>query len=31
MRTFPDNPPDKPVSMNGLDLTKFSVFKNEES
>jgi len=27
MKTFPDNPPDKPVSMNGLDLTKFSVFK----
>jgi len=31
MKTFPDNPPDKPTSMNGLDLTKFSVFKNEES
>jgi dTDP-4-amino-4,6-dideoxygalactose transaminase len=31
MKTFPDNPPDKPRSMNGLDLTKFSVFKNEES
>ena len=27
MKTFPDNPPDKPTSMNGLDLTKFSVFK----
>ena len=31
MKTFPDNPPDKPTSMNGLDLTKFSVVKNEES
>ena len=31
MKTFPDNPPDKPTSKNGLDLTKFSVFKNEES
>ena len=31
MKTFPHNPPDKPTSMNGLDLTKFSVFKNEES
>ena len=28
MKTFPDNPPDKPTSMNGLDLTKFSVFND---
>jgi len=27
LKVYPDNPPDKPVSMNGLDLTKFSVFK----
>ena len=31
MKTFPDNPPDISNSVNGLDLTKFSVFKNEES
>lgn len=28
MKVYPDNPPDKPTSMNGLDLTKFSVFKD---
>ena len=27
MKTFPDNPPDISNSVNGLDLTKFSVFK----
>jgi len=27
LKVYPDNPPDKPVSMNGLDLTKFTVFK----
>ena len=31
MKTFPDNPPDISNSVNGLDLTKFSVFKNDES
>jgi len=27
LKVYPDNTPDKPVSMNGLDLTKFTVFK----
>ena len=28
MKTFPDNPPDISNSVNGLDLTKFSVFND---